>query len=301
MLSIVISEMSSYTFKIVHTTNIFAALEALSNYQFSFVMIDNIFANENMTGIELCYRLKSRRIKQMSHCASPLVVISGQYHVSNGGNEDGGSTKYPCLTNKELEICNKCLVNMSMLKEMLNRYAIPMSKFDAMQSITHSLAIFSRTCLTNWSAQVRNPTEKRFENIIRRPHFDITILTNSSGNCKEMLSKPVHIITKLPDEAVKRAKIKTNCKALGTQNEEQQEEEQQEEEQEEEEQEEEEQEEEEQEEEEQEEEEQQKEEQHEEEQKVKESPLPEAPSSPPSSPPNPPRKALENSSHILES
>jgi len=271
-------------------------LEALSNYQFSFVMIDNIFANENMTGIELCYRLRSRRIKQMSHCASPLVVISGQYHVSNGGNEDGGSTKYPCLTNKELEIFNKCLVNMSMLKEMLNRYAIPMSKFDAMQSITHSLAIFSRTCLTNWSAQVRNPTEKRFkniikrpnfditiikekrfENIIRRPHFDITILTNSSGNCKEMLSKPVHIITKLPDEAVKRAKIKTNCKALGTQNEEQQEEQQ--------------------------EEEQQEEEQHEEEQKVKESPLPEAPSSPPSSPPNPPRKALEKSSHtcILES
>jgi hypothetical protein len=174
MLSIVISEMSSYTFKIVHTTNIFAALEALSNYQFSFVMIDNIFANENMTGIELCYRLRSRRIKQMSHCASPLVVISGQYHVSNGGNEDGGSTKYPCLTNKELEIFNKCLVNMSMLKEMLNRYAIPMSKFDAMQSITHSLAIFSRTCLTNWSAQVRNPTEKRFKNIIKRPNFDIT-------------------------------------------------------------------------------------------------------------------------------
>ena len=207
MLSIVISEMSSYTFKIVHTTNIFAALEALSNYQFSFVMIDNIFANENMTGIELCYRLRSRRIKQMSHCASPLVVISGQYHVSNGGNEDGGSTKYPCLTNKELEIFNKCLVNMSMLKEMLNRYAIPMSKFDAMQSITHSLAIFSRTCWTNW---FRNPTEKRFQNIVKRPHFDIikekrfqnivkrphfdiTILTNSSGNCKELVTQSTEI------------------------------------------------------------------------------------------------------------
>jgi len=200
MLSIVISEMSSYTFKIVHTTNIFAALEALSNYQFSFVMIDNIFANENMTGIELCYRLRSRRIKQMSCCASPLVVISGQYHVSNS-NED--AQKYPCLTNKELEIYNKCLVNMSTLKEMLNSYAVPMSRFDAMQSITHSLAIFSRTCWTNWCAEVRNPTEKRFKNFIRRPHFDITILTNSSGNCKEMLSEPVHIITKLPDEAVK--------------------------------------------------------------------------------------------------
>ena len=222
--------MSSYTFKIVHTTNIFAALEALSNYQFSFVMIDNVFANENMTGIELCYRLRSRRIKQMSCCASPLVVISGQEHVSNS-TED--AQKYPCLTNKELEIYSKCLVNMSTLKEMLNSYAVPMSRCDAMQSITHSLAIFSRVCWTNWCAEVRNPTEKRFqniikrphfditiikekrfenivkrphfditiikekrfENIVKRPHFDITILTNSSGNCKEMLSEPVHIIT----------------------------------------------------------------------------------------------------------
>ena len=200
MLSIVISEMSSYTFKIVHTTNIFAALEALSNYQFSFVMIDNIFANENMTGIELCYRLRSRRIKQMSCTTSPLVVISGQYRVSNYSED---AQKYPCLTNKELEIYNKCLVNMSTLKEMLNKYAIPMSKFDAMQSITHSLAIFSRTCWTNW---FRNPTEKRFQNIVKRPHFDIikekrfqnivkrphfdiTILTNSSGNCKELVTQ----------------------------------------------------------------------------------------------------------------
>ena len=142
MLSLTVPTMkeSFYTLKLVHTTSVFCAKEALTKFQFSFAMIDNIFTNDKMTGLELCYHLKSKKIQQIS----PMVIISGQ---NQDAPKDFSLVRYPCTANTEQEICNKSMLDTRKLKEMLNKYALPMTRLDAMQAITNATNIYQHPLL----------------------------------------------------------------------------------------------------------------------------------------------------------
>jgi CheY-like chemotaxis protein len=146
MLNKVILELNmNSSIKILSTTNVFSALHVLSNYRFSLVLVDNIFANASMTGSELCCRLQARTTLKIK--MSPLVVMSGQKTVV------------------DTNIHEKHLLNPTELKKVLQKYATPMTSFDAMHAITNSMNLLSSTTKTLITGKTIKVEEEEMEPI----------------------------------------------------------------------------------------------------------------------------------------
>ena len=145
MLNKVILELNmNSSIKILSTTNVFSALHVLSNYRFSLVLVDNIFANASMTGSELCCRLQARTTLKIK--MSPLVVMSGQKTVV------------------DTNIHEKHLLNPTELKKVLQKYATPMTSFDAMHNITNSMNLLSSTTKTLITGKTIKVEEEEIDN-----------------------------------------------------------------------------------------------------------------------------------------
>lgn len=145
MLNKVILELNmNSSIKILSTTNVFSALHVLSNYRFSLVLVDNIFANASMTGSELCCRLQARTTLKIK--MSPLVVMSGQKTVV------------------DTNIHEKHLLNPTELKKVLQKYATPMTSFDAMHAITNSMNLLSSTTKTLITGKTIKVEEEEIDN-----------------------------------------------------------------------------------------------------------------------------------------